>query len=67
VSESVSIKDYEIILGNNDDFNPYEILGLEVNATNEEVCKAFKIKAKGMHPDRGGNPDKVNIFYAHKF
>ena len=38
-----------------DAMNPFIILGVEMNATKEEVDKAYKEKAHEMHPDKGGN------------
>lgn len=39
--------------------NYYEILGLDDNATSEEIKKAYRQKAKEFHPDKGGDE---NIF-----
>jgi DnaJ-class molecular chaperone len=36
----------------------FQILNLKIEATDEEVKKAFKTKAKIYHPDRGGNSEK---------
>lgn len=38
--------------------NLYEKLGLNKNATDEEIKKAFRDKAKEHHPDKGGDPEK---------
>jgi curved DNA-binding protein CbpA len=35
--------------------NPYEILGVEKTASEEEIKKAFRKKSKETHPDAGGN------------
>lgn len=35
--------------------NPYDILGVSVDATLDEIKKAYRTKSKTMHPDRGGN------------
>jgi len=36
----------------------YKVLGLERNASTEDVRKAYKKLAVEHHPDRGGNPEK---------
>ncbi len=43
----------------------YAILGLNQNASKEEIKKAFKQKALIMHPDKGGDPEEVylNVHY----
>ncbi len=35
--------------------NPYEILGLAEDATQEQIMKAYKLQALKKHPDKGGN------------
>jgi molecular chaperone DnaJ len=36
----------------------YKILGVNRNATQEEIKKAFRAKAHQYHPDKGGDPEK---------
>lgn len=38
--------------------SPYELLGLERDASAEEIRASFKAKALQHHPDRGGDPEK---------
>lgn len=48
------------------DLNPYKILGVEPTATREQVDKAYREKAKVVHPDKGGTDSdmmKVNAAY----
>jgi curved DNA-binding protein len=42
--------------------NHYEVLGLEMNSTAEEIRKAFLKCSKQVHPDKhsGGSPDEIN-------
>ncbi len=38
----------------------YKTLGVEKNATADEIKKAFRKKALKEHPDKGGDPEKVS-------
>lgn len=38
--------------------SPYEILGIEANATPEEIKKAFRKRARSTHPDVAGENSK---------
>ena len=38
-------------------FNPYSILGVDKDAQADAIKKAFKLKSKAAHPDRGGSPE----------
>ena len=48
------------------EMDPYVILGISEKATRDEIDKAFKKKAKEVHPDVGGSQQefiKVNAAY----
>lgn len=47
-------------LNNNNDC--YDTLGIEKNATIEEITKAYKLGVKKYHPDRNNSPDAANEF-----
>ena len=38
--------------------NPYEILGVEKDASPDKIKKAYRTLCKEHHPDKGGNADK---------
>jgi DnaJ family protein A protein 2 len=39
----------------------YDLIGVDKNATTDEIKKAFRRKALKEHPDKGGDPDKVRL------
>ena len=46
--------------------DPYKILGVDKDATKEEITKAYKEKARTAHPDAGGTNEemiRVNAAY----
>ena len=40
----------------------YETIGVEKTATMDEIRKAYRKLAIKMHPDKGGDPEKVSKF-----
>jgi DnaJ-class molecular chaperone len=45
----------------NTDFNPYIVLGVDENASKDDIKKMFKQKSKTAHPDHGGLPEEFDI------
>ena len=39
--------------------NPYETLGVPIDATATQIKRAYRDKAKEAHPDKGGNTDQM--------
>lgn len=47
----------------NNYFTYYDLLGVDPNASQEEILKAFKVKAKEHHPDKNqGNHSSNTLF-----
>jgi DnaJ-class molecular chaperone len=41
-------------------FKWWEVLGVSMNATEEQVQEAFRVKVKTAHPDNGGSAEEFN-------
>lgn len=41
--------------------DPYKVLGVDAEASAEEVKKAFRHKASHVHPDRQGDPEEFQL------
>lgn len=48
---------------NNTFTNAYELLGINSNATNEEIQKAYRTKSKEYHPDKNGDVDASKVLF----
>jgi len=52
----------KVLSGTEVGLDPFEILGVDPNATKDEVKQAFKKKAWKAHPDHGGtNEDMMKV------
>lgn len=40
----------------------YEVIGVESNASIDDIKKTYKKKVIKMHPDKGGDPEKFKEF-----
>jgi curved DNA-binding protein CbpA len=47
--------------------NHYERLGVSVNATKDEIHKAFRNISKKFHPDKAGNNQALDDNHAEVF
>ncbi len=42
--------------------NPYRVLGVDIEANKAEILKAFRKKAREVHPDRNKSPEAAKEF-----
>lgn len=42
--------------------NPYKVLGVDLEASKAEILKAFRKKAREVHPDRNKSPEAAKEF-----
>ena len=42
--------------------NPYTVLGIELTATKPDILKAFRKKAREVHPDKNKSPQAAKEF-----
>ena len=48
-----------VLKGEDTGFDPFVILGVKMDATKEEVTRAYREKANKAHPDNGGSHEKM--------